>query len=579
MLDGNAPATRERRHQNVCYLSDSQGGFDRAVPISFGALIAHAQQLYDDWDRPVAGTRIPVYCDNSVQTVASFVACLQYSLVFVQVDPLWFQHHPNLIRQNQIRDTQHFRKPSSVGDTQKFQSNSDTQEFQSIPDTQKFQSIPDTQEFPSVDLYTLMNTAGDAFGSGRYGETLQWLKTIVQAPSSVALTQGYSANDQDFLIGFTSGSSGRPKAFVRTRQSWIESFRQSERAFGPCTGQTVLIAGPLSHGLSFYALAESLDAGGTVYLQQRFNAEHCADLMSHTALDRLVVVPTMLVSIISEIRRRAISDSEQSTTALAGESTPARRKPTIGPGRIICAGDKLSPALLEDVMQLWPDTAVSEYYGASELSFVSVAHASEAVPPDSVGTPFDGVTVSIEQAPGIPVPLGEVGQLYVQSGMLARGYLDEDGQTILPLQGVAHKTGYAATVGDIGKFDANGCLFLVDRASNMIITGGLNLYPATVERVMEQHWAIQGCRVLGIKDPLWGQRVVAVINLTQAGADLDTAAVKELIGLYAAKSLEPHQLPRQYFSIRDWPLNRSHKIDRNQLLQWLHAPHPSLTEL
>ena len=634
MLDATAPAHWDRRQQIACHLSGPSGDFRNASSVDYRALLSLAESVVVGWGNPIAGSRIPVYCNNSFQTMAALVACLRSDLVLVQADPVWFERYSDLI--------------------------SDTRN-----------SIPDTRNFLSVDLAAILETRREELAGGRYGETLAWLATIAfAAPSSSErghssagtsadsasadsasadsakvdplCTDGRDKNRHDFLIGFTSGSSGVPKAFVRTRQSWIESFRCAALAFGSCAEKTTLIPGPLSHGLSFFAMAESLDAGGTVYLQQRFNASYCLELMQTITLDRLVVVPTMLTKIISD----ATSDN-------------ACR----GPRRIICAGDKLSPMLLKDVQNLWPDTIVSEYYGASELSFVSVRHDAKHLPmqspPISVGAAFDGVEITIvpmaqtatDTASTTPdthdnpdsdtvVSAEEAGQIFIASELLARGYLDSDGQRIVPLQGAYRQGQFAATVGDVGWLDDQGFLYLIDRASNMIISGGLNLYPAIVERAIERLESVQSCQVLGVEDVMWGQRVVAVIKLNtdhrsprstadlaisdtrkptvdepeteipdtrkislqtkpvempdtlkKSSINLDTRKfslaiteppyklLKEKLHNHAMAQLEPHQRPKRYFLIDEWPLNRSLKIDRAMLQQWLHTGHRAITAL
>ncbi len=705
MLDATAPAHWECRQQIACYLSDPSGDFRTASSVDYRVLQRYAESLVAGWGHPVAGSRIPVLCNNSVQTLAALVACLQSDLVLVQADPVWFEHYSDLIPDtpNSNPDTPNLNPdtpnlnpdtPNLNPDTRNLNSdtrnlNSDTPNLNS--DTPNLNS--DTPNFQSVDLVAILNNRREELAAGRYGETLAWLATIAFAAPSLnvggqsssacnanasnansassdsaqpgsSCTDNRDNNQRDFLIGFTSGSSGIPKAFVRTRQSWIESFRCAAQAFGSCADKTTLIPGPVSHGLSFFAVAESLDAGGTVYLQQRFNASYCLELMQTMTIDRLVVVPTMLTKIISEAN---------------GD------KALRGPRRIICAGDKLSPMLLNDVQTLWPDTIVSEYYGASELSFVSVRHDAKHLPMQppthSVGAAFEGVDITIvpmvetvidtestipdscdsatsDPVHGAVVTAEDAGQIFIASDMLARGYIDRDGQRIVPLHGVSRAGRFAATVGDVGRLDEQGFLHLVDRASNMIISGGLNLYPAIVERAIERLDSVESCRVLGVADAMWGQRVVAVIKLntdrkilpanadaasadtvnadtasadvasavaisdtqknspapvevlsdtqkirlqttpvempdtpTKSSATSDTRKfpsavtappyklLKEKLHNHALVQLEPHQRPKRYFLIDDWPLTRSLKIDRVTLQQWLQTGHRAITAL
>ncbi|HYH21331.1 MAG TPA: AMP-binding protein [Azospirillum sp.] len=351
-----------------------------------------------------------------------------------------------------------------------------------------------------------------------------------------------------FLIGFTSGTTGRPKAFIRSQASWVATLEASraEFAIGPDDG--ILVPGPLVHGLGLYAAVEGLAAGAVVHVLSRFDAAAALDALEEHALTTLVAVPTMLVALVEEATRR-------------GLRLPAVR-------RVIASGAKLAPAVHERLASAFPEAGVFEYYGASELSFVSVAPSREGVPFDSVGRAFHGVELEIRTADGRPAPRGEVGAVWVRSGMLSAGYIG-------PADGVGFRAeGGWATVGDRGWIDEHGWLRLIGREGDMLISGGLNVYPAEVEGVLRAHPLVAEAVVLGLPDPYWGDAVTAV--LWWRGAERASPAE---LRAWCHTRLEGYKCPRRVFAARDMPLTGSGKIARAQVRAWALAGDTSLEEL
>lgn len=352
-----------------------------------------------------------------------------------------------------------------------------------------------------------------------------------------------------FLIGFTSGTTGRPKAFIRDQASWFATLDASrvEFAIGPDDG--VLVPGPLVHGLGLYGAVEALCAGACVHLLDSFDAGTALDVLERHGLTTLVAVPTMLVKILE-------------TAAARGTVLPRMR-------RVISSGAKLSPLVHERLTLAFPAAEVFEYYGASELSFVSVMASREGGPADSVGRPFHGVTVELRGPDGAPVPRGAVGQVWVRSAMLCHGYLGGAGDGA----GFRAENGWG-TVGDRGWFDAGGWLHLIGREGDMLISGGFNIYPAEVEAVLRAHPLVAEAVVTGLPDPLWGDVVTAVVwwrGAERADADTLRAWVRE--------RLEAYKAPRRLFAAADTPLTGSGKIARAVVKGWAQDGSPLLTEI
>ncbi len=386
----------------------------------------------------------------------------------------------------------------------------------------------------------------------------------------------YDETNFAFLAGFTSGSSGRPKAFLRDSNSWLASFRCSSREFDISAETVQLAPGPLSHGLSFYAMAESLYAGATFVTQSNFSAEACITTLQ-TSANSLVVVPTMLQRILDSYSKELNGSCDQRHDGAGSELK----------FKAIVAGAKLSSHLKQRFRATWPAAQLSEYYGASELSFVSVNHDHEDLPDDSVGRLCEGVSVTTFDSSGLRLPASTAGTLHVRSAMLASGYLKQQSGAfiIAPLSG----TDGWYTVGDRGHLDAQGNLFLTDREDRMLISGGLNVYPSSVERIISEELHNRGfgenlehCVVLGIPDPEWGEKIVLILAGNKLQPDsvysadsADFAGIRQTLAGCFAGCLQKHEIPRLLFVAETIPLTTSGKVAYRELQQLL----PELTQL
>ncbi|MGQ9368243.1 class I adenylate-forming enzyme family protein [Azospirillum sp. ST 5-10] len=357
------------------------------------------------------------------------------------------------------------------------------------------------------------------------------------APRDGAAAPPEAAPDTPFLIGFTSGTTGRPKAFIRSQGSWIASLAASREEFAIGEADGILVPGPLVHGLGLYAAVEGLCAGAAVHVLGRFDAAAAVDRLAGHALTTLVAVPTMLVALLDAAAARNL------------------RLPALQ--RVISAGAKLAPVLHDRLAAAFPEAEVFEYYGASELSFVSVLASREGGPADSVGRAFRGVDLAVRRDDGTPAAPGEVGTVWVRSAMLSDGYLGTgDGAGF-------RRRGDWATVGDLGSLDRAGWLRLAGRAGDMLITGGLNVYPAEVEAVLRSCPDIAEAVVFGLPDPYWGDAVTAVVWWRDG-----RRGTAEEVCAWCRRHLEAHKCPRRLFAAGTTPLTGSGKIARAALRRW-----------
>jgi acyl-CoA synthetase (AMP-forming)/AMP-acid ligase II len=321
-----------------------------------------------------------------------------------------------------------------------------------------------------------------------------------------------------FLIGFTSGTTGIPKAFIRNHASWMASFAASQIEFGTSKNTRVLVPGPLSHGLSLYAAVETLNAGGCVTIDPIFDAAAMMRLASSGSINTIASAPTILDLML-----------EHAAAPVSAITS------------VVTAGAKLSARLRDNLSRTFPKARIAEYYGASELSFVTVAKSDEDCPADSVGRAFAGARIKTD-ADNI---------VWVKSAMLSSGYVGPaDGA------GFRIKEGWA-TVGDRGQIDARGFLTLWGREGDMIITGGLNVYPSEVEAVLSAVPGVREVLVTGEADDRWGQVVTAAV-----AGDFTLAALKA-----ACAALPDYKHPRRWFRVEAFTHMPSGKIDRAAVLQ------------
>lgn len=377
----------------------------------------------------------------------------------------------------------------------------------------------ETEVLAIVDPHGPFESVADVIGAG---------------PSSAAVAEPDPLTP--FYVGFTSGSTGTPKGYRRHHRSWIESFRAGDREFDIGAGDVVLAPGALTHSLFLYGLAHGLYIGATVILCRQFRPNLVNRLIVSHGVSVIYGVPTQLEMMIEA----AIRDGLQ---------------PFLNVRWMLSSGAKWQGRALAELRRQFPAARFAEFYGASELSFVTVAKDDEDVPPDSVGRPFADVSLSIRDHLGQCLPPGETGQVFVSSPFLFMEYACGSKMLLPP-------HGDAVSVGDIGMLDERGFLRLAGRASRMIITAGKNVHPEEIERVLEGHPAVIAAGVLGVIDERRGERLVALLRL---GPDAGIA-LSDLIG-HARLSLPLYKIPRRFAMPAYWPMTSSGKTDFHALRQ------------
>jgi len=342
-----------------------------------------------------------------------------------------------------------------------------------------------------------------------------------------------------FYVGYTSGSTGLPKGYARSHQSWSSSFRACLEAFGPHASSCILAPGSDSHSLFLFAMLLGLWSGAGVVVQDRFSAASVLAILRCGLTPCVVAVPSQLILMLEVARHRG--DAPIEAVRL-----------------ILVSGSRWIRARTPELRTLFPCARIIEFYGASETSFIAWMDSDETVPACVVGRPFKNVEVQIRNRHDED----ENGLIYVRSPMLFMNYVggaDDDTAAL--------RDGDWLCVRDLGNLDEQGRLCLAGRQNRMLVTKSKNLFPEEVEAILESHPAIATASVQGIDDPLRGLQIVALL---QWKPDLAVTLPTPLqLCAWCRLKLESYKSPRKYFICTDWRQTASGKTDHRALAQCL----------
>lgn len=328
------------------------------------------------------------------------------------------------------------------------------------------------------------------------------------------------------MVRFSSGTTGKPKAMVSSQRAQLENYRLMMAMLDMRPGDVHLVTGPLGHAALHAGLPQLL-VGGTVTLMGRFDkARFWDDCAEHGATNALMV-PTMLSGALDH----------------AGDA-PALR-------RLLSTAATLAPALKQRLAERFPKVGLVEAYGSSEFGYVSALMPDEQHShPRSVGRPLPGQDVAIFDDDGRLCPRGDVGMIHVRSPQLITRHVG----SVRPQPTLAEQSGEGwLTSGDLGYLDEDGFLYISDRRADLIVSGGLNVYPAEVETVLAEVPGVREVAVVGISDPHWGHRVVAYVD-----ADASAEAMMAL----CSERLAKYKVPRAIHHVGPLPRTSSGKTSR-----------------
>ncbi len=376
---------------------------------------------------------------------------------------------------------------------------------------------------------------------------------------------------------FTSGTSGRPKAVPLTFANHFWSANASAYRLGIDPNDLWLSVLPLYHVGGLSVLFRSALYGTAVSLHTRFDLPTINHDLDTNPITLISLVPTMLHRLLQS--RTAWSASLRLILLGGAAATPelvqrANALPrTVSGNQYSVIGEQYSVPSDENIhnsqftihnSQL---PLVAPTYGLTEAAsqVATMPPADAARKPGSVGKPLMFTSLKIVDENGVERPSGEVGEIVVTGPTVMVGYFEEvasgKSQVASDLQPATIHTG------DLGYLDPDGDLWIVQRRSDLIVSGGENVYPAEVEAVLRQHTAVTEACVVGIPDAEWGQRVVAMVQVVE-----DTAVSAEELIAFCRDHLAGYKIPRHIRLVKELPLTASGKIHRKAVTQQMESP-------
>jgi fatty-acyl-CoA synthase len=344
--------------------------------------------------------------------------------------------------------------------------------------------------------------------------------------------------DAPFLLQYTSGTTGRPKAAVHTQSTLLFNTFGMMHEGGITKDDVYLLTLALcwSAGFYFFTLATML-AGGRVVMYPNLSGIIADDLAAAWRAHGVT-----LASVVPVVMRRLTE----------GDIDPA----SLSSIRLMVTGSEpVAAATLEKMCQLLPECELVHGYGMSEapasVLMLRGEHAMEKV--GSVGKPTVLYEVRIVSASGDDVAPGEVGEIVIRSANTAQEYWKRPDETAEAFAGGWFHSG------DLARMDDEGFIFLAGRSKDMIISGGINIYPAEIERTLGEHPAVREVAVVGVPDERWGESPVAVVV-----SDDDVSG--EELAQFAAKRLAKYKVPKQWhFRETALPRTVSGKVQKFQV--------------
>ncbi|MGC1442609.1 MAG: acyl-CoA synthetase [Burkholderiaceae bacterium] len=350
---------------------------------------------------------------------------------------------------------------------------------------------------------------------------------------------------------YTSGTTGNPKG-VRREPMGPEGLASQARTvfegFGiapDCTGVRVLMTGPMYHSApNAYGLSAARN-GAMIVLQARFDAEQLLQLVDQYKITHMHMVPTMFIRLLrlpAEVRAKYDVSSLQHVVHGAAPCPPEAKRQMIE----------------------WWGPVIFEYYGSTENGLVTVVTSEMALnKAGTVGSPIAGNVIRILDDNGQPVPTGEIGEVYIWRPDRTNFtyHKREDARQEMDIDGYL-------TNGDMGWLDADGCLFLADRKNDMVISGGVNIYPAEIEKILIDCPGVRDCAVFGVPHEEFGESLAAHLEISKPDVTADQ------VKAYLREHLAGFKVPSVIVMEASLPREDSGKIFKRKLREpyWVGVP-------
>ena len=339
----------------------------------------------------------------------------------------------------------------------------------------------------------------------------------------------------DCMIIYTSGTSGDAKGAIATHANFLFIALLHAMEWGLRSDERILVTTAFAHRVAVARLYNALTLGATLVVLRHFDLDSALDAFEHERITLAGIVPTIARMLLARIAPNDPRCVSLRTICATGEAFPVELK------------ERLLARLPQ--LRLYSFLAMTEAAGMGTLMPEhQFSHAG------SVGRPTLGVDVRLVDDDGVEVPAGEVGEIVVRCGepgrmAVMRGYFNRPAETA-----AAFRDGWFLT-GDLGRFDAEGFLYVVDRKKDMILSGGYNIYSREVEAALVAHPAVADAAVVGIRDELYGESVAAFVVLAPNAA----ASPDELIA-HCRTRIASYKKPKVIHVVPTLPKNQQGKV-------------------
>ncbi|MBN9477329.1 MAG: AMP-binding protein [Burkholderiales bacterium] len=367
----------------------------------------------------------------------------------------------------------------------------------------------------------------------RRGEELEALA----ARASAAWVPPEAQEDDLFYLGYTSGTTGRPKGAMVTQRNRALAYLYWAMEFGIGSQDVALHCGPFHHTAPFTFTLAQLAVGGSVVVLDSFDAVAAAQAVARHGVTWSFMVPYMLERVLE--------------TDLDGASAPTLRM-------LISGASPLSTRTRMRVQERFPGVALHDFYGATEAGVVTNLRPEDSsARPRCVGLPIAGIEVQIrDEARRIVAESRAVGDIWLRGPTLFAGYFQAPEKT------AEVSDGSWCTLGDIGYLDEDGYLYLVDRRKDVIKSGGVNIYPIEIEEVILREPDVRECAVVGLPDERWGEAATAFLVLRNPA---DAAPVRQRVQALCQSLLADYKRPKAYRFLDALPRNANGKVLKRDL--------------
>lgn len=372
-------------------------------------------------------------------------------------------------------------------------------------------------------------------------DDFQVLITNYQVPDGLDMADEHRLldhrdDDDTAVIIYTSGTTGRPKGAEITHGNLLSNLEALYTAWGWQPDDILLHVLPIFHvhGL-FVALHGALHAGATTLLMREFDARRTLQMLANGQCTVFMAVPTIHQRLLD------VPDANQFDLSRV---------------RLITSGsDRLPDDVFTGFQQTFGYTLL-ERYGMTETGMNCSNPLSGERRLGSVGLPLSGVEVRVVNPENdVPLPEGEIGEVQLRGPNVFKGYWKQPEKTAQAFTA----DGWFRT-GDLGFRESDGYLILCGRSKDLIISGGLNIYPPEVERVLAEHPSVAACAVIGCQDREWGERVTAVVVLNRG----ESASGSDLIA-FCRERLAPYKSPKSIVFKDELPRNAMGKVQKAEL--------------